>query len=96
VEAVFGDIQCRFQVSTNSSVKPSSATSSARACSTDPRFKLEPDEAAALLSIEASSLQEFAVGVERFLTQRKAAPAPAAAQPRWSVLVVSGASHRPS
>lgn len=64
----------------------------------DPRFKLEPDEAAALLSIEADNLQDFAVGVERYLSQRKTAPAPASApaQPRWSILLVSGASHRPS
>lgn len=66
----------------------------------DPRFKLEPDETAALLSIEASNLAEFAVGVERYLSQRKATPAfaahPAPAQPRWSLLLVSGASHRPS
>ena len=66
---------------------------------TDPRFKLEPEEAAALLAIEAANLQEFAVGVEHYLTQRKPAPAmaaPAPAQPRWSILVVSGAAHRPS
>ena len=68
----------------------------------DPRFKLEPDETAALLSIEASNLAEFAVGVELYLNQRKGAhavaaqPAPAPAQPRWSILMVSGASHRPS
>lgn len=67
----------------------------------DPRFKLEPDEAAALLSIEADNLQDFAVGVESYLSQRKAASAAAhaastPAQPRWSILLVSGAQHRPS
>lgn len=64
---------------------------------TDPRFKLEPDEAAALLSIEADNLQDFAVGVERYLNQRKAAqttqPHP---QPRWPILVVANGNHRPS
>jgi hypothetical protein len=65
---------------------------------TDPRFKLEPDEAAALLSIEADNLQEFAVGVELYLTQRKAAQSTTSThtQPRWPILVVSGANHRPS
>ena len=67
----------------------------------DPRFKLDPDEAAALLSIEASNLQEFAVAVEIYLSQRKSAPASHAAgaphnQTRWPILVVSGANHRPS
>jgi hypothetical protein len=40
----------------------------------DPRFKLDPDEAQALLSIEASNLQEFAVAVELYLSQRKSVP----------------------
>ncbi len=67
----------------------------------DPRFKLDPDEAAALLSIEADNLQEFAVAVEVYLSQRKHAPVgqanPASHnQPRWPILVVSGANHRPS
>ena len=66
---------------------------------TDPRFKLEPDEAAALLSIEADNLQDFAVGVELYLNQRKAAQSTTTSnhsQPRWPILVVSGANHRPS
>ncbi len=64
----------------------------------DPRFKLEPDEAAALLSIEADNLQDFAVAVEIYLSQRKSAPAAQSAphQPRWPILMVSGAYHRPS
>jgi hypothetical protein len=68
----------------------------------DPRFKLEPDETAALLSIEADNLQDFAVGVELYLNQRKAAQATSNhissthPQPRWPILVVSGANHRPS
>ena len=67
----------------------------------DPRFKLEPDEAAALLSIEADNLQEFAVAVEIYLSQRKSAPsvqtgAASHGQPRWPILVVSGSHHRPS
>ena len=68
----------------------------------DPRFKLEPDETAALLSIEADNLQDFAVGVELYLNQRKAAQAPQSyaasphLQPRWPILVVAGANQRPS
>lgn len=68
----------------------------------DPRFKLEPDEAAALLSIEADNLQDFAVGVELYLSQRKAAqPSHASStsshpQPRWPILVVANGNHRPS
>ncbi len=64
----------------------------------DPRFKLDPDEAQALLSIEASNLQEFAVAVELYLSQRKSVPSSPAAhsQQRWPILVVSGAQHRPS
>ncbi len=63
----------------------------------DPRFKLDADEAAALLSIEADNLSDFAVAVEVYLSQRK----PTAAshphpQTRWPILVVSGAHHRPS
>ncbi len=64
----------------------------------DPRFKLEPDEAAALLSIEANNLQDFAVAVEMYLSQRKSAPVTQTGsnQPRWPILMVSGAYHRPS
>lgn len=67
----------------------------------DPRFKLEPDETAALLSIEADNLQDFAVGVELYLSQRKPAQ-PAHAnpgsqpQPRWPILVMANGNHRPS
>ena len=64
---------------------------------TDPRFKLEPDEAAALLSIEADNLQDFAVGVEHYLNQRKASQTtPSHSQPRWPILVVANGNHRPS
>ena len=67
---------------------------------TDPRFKLDADEAAALLSIEADNLQDFAVAVEVYLSQRKSAPiahsSAAHPQTRWPILVVSGAHHRPS
>jgi hypothetical protein len=64
---------------------------------TDPRFKLDADEAAALLSIEADNLQDFAVAVEVYLSQRKSAPAGHPhPQTRWPILVVSGAHHRPS
>lgn len=68
----------------------------------DPRFKLDPDEAAALLEIEADNLQDFALGVELYLSRRKAAPAAQTnphrnqTPPRWPILVVSGANHRPS
>jgi hypothetical protein len=65
----------------------------------DPRFKLEPDEAAALLSIEADNLQDFAVGVELYLSQRKSAQGYSHSThnaPRWPILVVSSANHRPS
>lgn len=69
----------------------------------DPRFKLEPDEAAALLSIEADSLQEFAVAVELYLAQRKPHQAAQATntpafhpQSRWPILVVPRAYRRPS
>jgi hypothetical protein len=68
----------------------------------DPRFKLDADEAAALLSIEADNLQEFAVAVEVYLTQRKTAPAGQGTsahshnQTRWPILVVSNGHHRPS
>jgi hypothetical protein len=64
---------------------------------TDPRFKLDADEAAALLSIEADNLQDFAVAVEVYLSQRKSAPAAHPhPQTRWPILVVSGAHYRPS
>jgi len=68
----------------------------------DPRFKLEPDEAAALLSIEADNLQDFAVGVELYLSQRKSVQIGQGHTlsthntPRWPILVVSSANHRPS
>lgn len=68
----------------------------------DPRFKLEPDEAAALLSIQADNLQDFAVGVELYLNQRKSSQVSQTSghsshtQPRWPIMVVTGANQRPS
>ncbi len=41
----------------------------------DPRFQLEADETAALLSIQADTLQQFAAAVERYIEGRKAADA---------------------
>ncbi len=41
----------------------------------DPRFQLEADETAALLSIQAEDLQQFAAAVERLIEQRKGAGA---------------------
>jgi hypothetical protein len=62
----------------------------------DPRFTLEPDEAAALLSIQANNLAEFAVAVESYLSQRKSAPAAAPhATPRWPIVMTPGVYHRP-
>ncbi len=41
----------------------------------DPRFQLEADETAALLSIQAEDLQQFAAAVERLIEQLKGAAA---------------------
>jgi hypothetical protein len=66
----------------------------------DPRFQLEPDETAALLSIEADSLQDFAAAVEGFIDQRQKVPGSTTerkvlGQYRWPSLA-AGAFIRPS
>lgn len=61
----------------------------------DPRFQLEVDETAALLSIQAETLQQFAAAVERYIEQRKAA-APASGEHADGERAAGGLVRRPS